>query len=131
MRILVVEDDPLISFMIEDALAEAGHQVVGLASSSGDARRMVERAPPDLMLVDIHLIDGETGCDFAREAHEKWNVPTIFVTGSPSKARGCDDAIGVLAKPFKSASIGAAVAVAATIQAGKVPTHIPIELELF
>jgi two-component system, response regulator PdtaR len=131
MRILVVEDDPMISFMIEDALAEDGHEVVGSAVTSGEARRLVERTLPDLMLVDVHLVDGETGCTFAREAHEKWHVPTIFVTGSPEKARQCDDAIGVLTKPFQADSVAGAVAVAASVRAGRVPTRLPVEMQLF
>ena len=131
MRILIVEDDPLISMVIEDELVLAGHEIVGASASSSDARRILDRTLPDLMLVDIHLVDGETGCMFARETYEKWKVPTIFVTGSADKARTCDEAIGVLTKPFDPRSIAAAVAAVPAIQEGKPPTSLPAEFEVF
>jgi DNA-binding response OmpR family regulator len=117
--------------MVEDSLADEGHEILGPVSSSIAARDLAVAERPDLMLVDIHLDDGETGCLFAREAHENWHIPTIFLTGSPAKARDCDDAIGVLVKPFSPASIGAAVNVAGAIKAGETPPTIPPEMRLF
>lgn len=131
MRVLIVEDEPIIALLMEDVLESKGHDAVASLSASSDALSFLEKSRPDLMLVDIHLTDGETGCTFAREAHQRWGVSTIFVTGSPAKARKCDDAIGVLVKPFAAEAISAAIAAAEAIKAGRMPVHLPAELELF
>ena len=83
------------------------------------------------MLVDIHLDDGETGCLLAREIHDALDIPTIFVTGSPAKARECDDAIGVLVKPFTPSVVTTALQAVEVIKAGGKPPSAPHGLELF
>jgi len=130
MRVLIVEDDAVISIMMEDALEEAGHVVVGAVASAAAVERLLAHSVPGLLLVDVNLADGETGCRFASESHRRWNVPTIFVTGSPEKARVCDDAIGVLVKPFRPGSVSAAVDVASALETGE-EVALPAELELF
>lgn len=131
MKILVVEDDGMVALLIEDALGDAGHEVLGPVAASGPAKSLAEAHRPDLMLVDIHLTDGETGCALARDAHEALGVPTIFVTGSPEKARSCSGALGVLVKPFHADSVTAAVSAAAAIAGGRRPSYTPRELQLF
>lgn len=131
MRVLIVEDDFFVGNFVEEQVKEDGHEVVGCVSSATAARHIVNESLPDLMLVDIHLDDGETGCIFAHEIMEKLNIPTIFITGSPAKARECDDAIGVLIKPFAPASVSAALAAAEVVRAGGKPFNAPAGLELF
>ncbi len=131
MRVLIVEDDFFVGSLVEDQLKEDGHEVVGRVSSASAARGLVAESQPDLMLVDIHLDDGETGCVFAHEMREKLNIPTIFITGSPAKARECDDALGVLVKPFAAASVSAALDAAEVIAAGGAPSRATAGLELF
>src|SRR5665213_1708439 len=131
MRVLIVEDDFFVGNLVEDQLRDDGHEVVGRVSSASAARDLVVESQPDLMLVDINLDDGETGCVFAHEMREKLNIPTIFITGSPAKARECDDAIGVLVKPFAPASVSAALDAAEVIKAGGKPFKASAGLELF
>ena len=131
MRVLIVEDDFFVGNLVEDQLRDDGHQVVGRVSSASAARDLVVESRPDLMLVDINLDDGETGCVFAHEVREKLNIPTIFITGSPAKARACDDAFGVLVKPFAPSSVSAALDAAEVIKAGGKPLKAPAGLELF
>ena len=52
--ILVVEDEPAIQSLIEVNLRRAGH-VVQLASDAETARRLVQDALPDLVLLDWML----------------------------------------------------------------------------
>jgi two-component system phosphate regulon response regulator PhoB len=62
--ILVVEDEPAIQSLIEVNLRRAGH-VVQLASDAETARRLVQDALPDLVLLDW-MLPGMSGVDFAR-----------------------------------------------------------------
>lgn len=102
MRVLIVEDNTLVGMLVEEQLREHGDEILGLVSSAAAARKTIAKTVPDLMFVDIQLADGDTGRDFAHETREHLNVPTIFITGSPEKARECTDALGVLVKPFSA-----------------------------
>lgn len=79
--ILVVEDEPTIQSLIEVNLRRAGH-TVRLASDAESARRMVQEALPDLVLLDW-MLPGMSGVDFARllrgDARTR-NLPIIMLT---------------------------------------------------
>jgi len=79
--ILVVEDEPTIQSLIEVNLRRAGH-VVQLASDAESARRMVQDALPDLVLLDW-MLPGMSGVDFARQLRgdaRTRNLPIIMLT---------------------------------------------------
>lgn len=56
-RILVVEDHPLNFKLVSDILEFRGHRVEG-AASVAEARDALERARPDLVLLDIEIPGG-------------------------------------------------------------------------
>lgn len=56
-RILVVEDHPLNFKLVRDILEFRGHQVEG-AASVAEARAALDRARPDLVLLDIEIPGG-------------------------------------------------------------------------
>ncbi len=79
--ILVVEDEPTIQSLIEVNLRRAGH-AVQLASDAESARRMVQEALPDLVLLDW-MLPGMSGVDFARQLRgdaRTRNLPIIMLT---------------------------------------------------
>jgi DNA-binding response OmpR family regulator len=133
MQVLVVEDNVLLAFLIEDALVEMGHTVVGPIGSADAALRLAEELQGlDLALVDIDLADGSSGVDLARDLRVRWGVPTIFATGQIANARANTDvALGVLSKPFSPTAVVQAVDAAAKIRNGDTVSVIPAELELF
>ncbi|UEM24264.1 response regulator (plasmid) [Skermanella mucosa] len=55
MQILVVEDEAIIALYIGMTLQEAGHEVVGVASSLDDAVKLLDQKIPDIALIDINL----------------------------------------------------------------------------
>lgn len=61
MRILIIEDELVIAIHVETSLSEEGHQVVGIAREAEAALGLAQRLRPDLALVDVHLVDGESG----------------------------------------------------------------------
>lgn len=56
-RVLVVEDEALVSLMLEDLLKDAGAIVVGPAGTTAEALTLLEQAI-DCAILDIKLIDG-------------------------------------------------------------------------
>jgi two-component system response regulator RegX3 len=77
-RILVVEDEEAISEPLAESLRRDGFdaEVAGTLSS---ARESIRQRPPDLLLLDVMLPDGD-GRDLAREIREGSGVPIIMLT---------------------------------------------------
>jgi signal transduction histidine kinase len=77
--ILVVEDDPHLRGVVRRALVDHGY-VVRAVAKAADAREL-EGVPPDLLLTDIVLPDGN-GLDLARELSERWpTAGVLFMSG--------------------------------------------------
>lgn len=101
MLILIVEDDALNAFMMEQSLLRAGHTVMGPAGTLMEALALVQDRRPDLALIDLDLANSASGLEFARAIRTRWNIPGLFVTGQVELARAHrTDALGILPKPF-------------------------------
>jgi CheY-like chemotaxis protein len=82
-RILLVEDDPAVSHVIEEHLVEAGFSVIA-APDTVTALGVIKRKQQfDLLLVDLVMPGDEPdGLEFATRAKAKTpDVPIIFITG--------------------------------------------------
>ena len=78
-RLLVVEDDPGISELLFSALSFAGFEV-RTAATAGDALREVAARPPDLIVLDIMLPDGD-GFDVLRRIRGQISgLPVLFLS---------------------------------------------------
>jgi len=75
--ILVVDDDPAIREMLLLALGSAGFDT-RQAASAAEARRAINAAPPDLMLLDW-MLPGQSGYEFARALFMDTSHPVIPV----------------------------------------------------
>jgi CheY-like chemotaxis protein len=98
-RVLVVEDEMLIGMLLEDMLADMGHQVAAVVPRLKDALAAVERETFDLAILDVHL-HGESAFPVAEALIGK-KIPFVFATGYgerglPETYRGRP----VLQKPF-------------------------------
>jgi CheY-like chemotaxis protein len=129
VRLLVVEDEPLIAFGIEHLLTDAGYEIVATVDRVAQALESLRSgAVIDLVLADVNLADG-SGLDVARVAVEA-GVPVLFVTGNfPPEAAPL--AAGSLAKPYQQRDlIGAIEAIDAKL-AGRSPKRLPSGFRLF
>ena len=68
MSCLIVDDNSLFLESAADLLGREGLDVVGVASSSAEAIRLVTELRPDVTLVDIDLGD-EDGFELAQRLH--------------------------------------------------------------
>lgn len=79
-RILVIEDDMLLSRRLRQALEQAGHQVTVEMTLKGAFHRN-ETEAFELMLVDLTLPDG-SGLQFCRSLREKGSrIPLLIISG--------------------------------------------------
>ena len=111
LRILIVEDEILIALELESLLQDEGHEVVGIAVTSGEAASLGETLSPDLAFVDIHLVDGPTGVDAARRLAQAGRTTVLFMTANAKRIP--DDfagALGVIAKPYTERGVREALA---------------------
>jgi DNA-binding response OmpR family regulator len=132
MLILVVEDNAILAFMIEDSLTEAGHEVLGPVTSAAEALTMASEFHPELAIVDIDLGTSQSGVEIARALAAGAGTPSLFSTGQIETARrNADVAIGALSKPYAPITIVNAVTAVAQRLAGQAVPHIPRELEFF
>ncbi len=98
---MVVEDEGVLALQLERLLEREGHRVVGIAPYAGLANALAHEHQPDLALVDLNLENGLTGIETARALIHEYNVPVVFVTGSPEMIpEGFAGALGVISKPF-------------------------------
>lgn len=104
-RVLVVDDQFVIALDMEQMLRVLGAGAVDLATSLPDALAAIERAPPDLAILDLKLRT-ETTVPIA-EALRLRAIPLIFVTGYgdlgalPASLRG----MPLLRKPVSLAAL--------------------------
>lgn len=134
MRILIVEDEVIVAFSIDDALTSAGQTVVGIARDEVTALRLADQCHPDLALVDLSLAHGGSGAAVAQALRERHGIPAIFVSGFPIDCRKVSShigAIGCLSKPFEDDDLVESIAVAEAVLGGESPTHLPKCLELY
>lgn len=83
MKILIVEDNPLIAMDLEDELSDRGFDAV-CATSVSDARSLVARQAPSFAFLDMHLRT-DTSFDLARELRAQ-GVPFVFISGNAASS---------------------------------------------
>jgi DNA-binding NtrC family response regulator len=84
LRLLVVEDEVMIASLVEDMLAELGHQVVALATSVEEAAGLADRDDFDVALLDLNL-QGQT-VDAIAATLARRGKPFVFTTGYGDRA---------------------------------------------
>ena len=109
LRVFIVEDEALLQLQLEMFLEDAGHMVVGSASSSTAALAEAVKATPDFAFVDIHLADGTTGVALGRELVDA-GIPVVFMTANARRIpEDFSGAIGVIGKPYTEAGVSDAL----------------------
>lgn len=78
-KVLVVEDETIVSFMIEHVLADFGCQSIWIAASIGEALEILRTCQPDIAILDVN-VGGELVFPVA-ERLKAAGIPFIFTTG--------------------------------------------------
>jgi DNA-binding NtrC family response regulator len=109
LRVLVVEDEGIIAMLLEDMLAELGHDMVASAANIEDARNEASRRVIDLAILDVNL-GRQSSHPLARDFNAR-GIPFILATGYGRKGLGEEWGDGVvLEKPFEVTALSAAIA---------------------
>jgi len=105
LRILVVEDEPIILMATADMLVEMGHNVEK-AMNLAQARAVVASKPIDLIILDLGLPDGN-GMDFVKELRKHYLQMRIVIASGDTVEATKD--MGVINKPYSEAGLAAAI----------------------
>ena len=106
--VLVVEDEALVAFYLEDTLDALGYQCCGVANSAEEAVSLAAAQRPALALVDVGLRGSRDGIALASDLADL-GVAVVFLTGSSdSETRRRAEAMqphGFLSKPCNERDI--------------------------
>ena len=86
-KILVVEDEAIISADLESTIASLGHVVVGVVDSGLRAISLAKSLLPDIIFMDIHLrgnLDGIETASLIDGILEK-EIAFVFLSASPKE----------------------------------------------
>ncbi len=109
--VLVVDDEPIVREVVVRYLAREGHQT--LEAGDGEAARAaIERAEPDLVVLDV-MLPGTDGLELCRWIRSSSELPVIMLTARGEEADrivglelGADDYV---TKPFSPRELAARV----------------------
>ncbi len=114
LKILVVDDTPDNLEMVGDILSDAYQ--VQVAINGRIAFKIIEKSPPDLILLDIMMpeMDGYEVCQRLKANPSTAEIPVIFVTAldsSQDEAHGLElGAVDYISKPFSSSILKVRIA---------------------
>ena len=110
-RVLVVDDEENISFLVSSALRHSGFEVA-TAANGRDALAAVRSFAPDLVVLDV-MLPGTDGLELCRWIRSRSELPVIMLTARGEEADrivglelGADDYV---TKPFSPRELAARV----------------------
>ncbi|MCG8346860.1 MAG: response regulator [Chloroflexales bacterium] len=114
-RILIAEDNDLVSLTLEEQLKGLGYDVIGIARSGTEAINLAGRLSPDLIIMDIRMPEME-GTEAAARIRDNNPVPIIMLTAYADKdtirKAEAAGALGYLVKPVNENELPPAINIA-------------------
>ena len=112
-KILVVEDNKIISMELKQRLKSMGYEVSSVVNSGEDAVERATEEFPDLVLMDIQLKGKMDGIEAADRIHYLLNIPVVYLTAysddvtfERAQATG---PYGFIVKPFEEHNLHATI----------------------
>lgn len=106
-RVAIVEDDFIISLLLEKQISKVGYEIAGKASSAEEGLAMIKKEKPDVILMDIKINGDFDGIQLMEKVRHFSNAKVIYLTGNTdSVTRNRADATkpsGYLVKPVELA----------------------------
>ncbi|MFA5161549.1 MAG: response regulator [Elusimicrobiales bacterium] len=113
MKILIVDDSPILRSTIRAVLERAGHHITGEAGNADEAFALYQKERPELVLLDI-LLPGESGLDILRKLKMTDNTANVLIVTAVNQEAVNDEAKqlgarGILYKPFDPSELTTAI----------------------
>jgi DNA-binding NarL/FixJ family response regulator len=116
IRILIVEDEPLIAMSTSAMLEGIDYEVSAIAYDSDGALEQLRSDPPDLALLDVNLKSKLDGIQIAEIIRDQHDLPFIFLTSYASESiverAKLTRPMGYIVKPFDERDLFTAIEIA-------------------
>lgn len=116
MRILIVEDEPVIAEHISIYLDNHDFEVSGIAYDSDEAIEQLQSNTPDAAILDVNLSSEPDGIDIGRQINERFHLPFLFLTSYSDKETIQRAKLvkpgGYIVKPFNEKTLLASLEIA-------------------
>ena len=108
IRVLLVEDEPIVAVLAEDLLDSIGCVVAATVANVADAQAAISSLTFDVAMIDINL-DGEDGLLVANALRNR-GIPYLITTGYEARGAAPDHPNApILTKPYALAELEAAL----------------------
>ncbi len=79
-KLMVVDDEVIITTQLEEVLLAEGYDVIGMATTGEDAISMATERRPDLILMDIKMTGAMDGIATAEVVQTQLDIPVVFIS---------------------------------------------------
>lgn len=115
-KILIVEDETVVSADLAQVLNRLGYSVCGQVTTGYDAIRYAQREWPDLVLMDIRLSGEIDGVEAAQHISTNLNIPVVFLTAFDNpelvERAVAAEPYGYVVKPYQTGELRANIELA-------------------
>ncbi len=115
-KVMIVEDETIISFGIQTCLANSGFAVTAAPRSAAEAFRQIEQERPHVVLMDIHIPGDTDGVEAAGIIRNRYDLPVIYLTAHADQATlaraQSTEPFGFIVKPFEPTTMKAVITMA-------------------
>jgi two-component system cell cycle sensor histidine kinase/response regulator CckA len=80
IQIMIVENELIVAKNIENHLRKMGYELISIVDSGEKAIARAAEAKLDLVLMDIKLAGEIDGIEAARQIHERFQIPVVYLT---------------------------------------------------
>ncbi len=109
-RVLIIEEEVMISNYLSVSLQESGYRVIGIARNVDEAAKIFGNSKPDLIIVDTQMSEQPEMIQVASKitAEFRNDIPIVFLTSNrvhfqPRHSAPC------VSKPFPDSELHAAI----------------------
>lgn len=129
MKVLIVEDEPVIAENVSLYLDNNDFEVSGIAYDSDEALEQLKQNTPDAVIMDINLGSDKDGIDIAAQINKEYQLPFLFLTSYSDKntldrAKRVKPA-GYIVKPFNEKTLLASLEIAISNHAAEKNHDLP------
>jgi PAS domain S-box-containing protein len=115
-NILIVEDEKIVAWDIQERLESLGYTIAAQATSGAAAILAANQVKPDLVLMDIQLQGEMDGIEAAQIIYQNHNIPVIYLTAHSDDrtlaAAANTSPFGYVLKPFQARELHSTIQMA-------------------
>jgi len=129
LRVLIVEDEPIIAENISMYLNNNDFMVSGIAYDDQEAKEQLATNTPDAVILDINLDSEQDGIAIAKHINSNYQLPFLFLTSYSDKETlqraKLVEPNGYIVKPFNEQTLLATLEIAISNHANRQNRQVP------